>query len=100
MTATSCCWIALTISARSSWMNATASTKTTGDPSSPSQIQPRTQMNWVLRSCDAAQAESLAHAVGVPLPVAQLLVHRGISDAARARHFLRPELGDLHSPYA
>src|SRR5262245_13969347 len=99
MTVTSCCSIALTTSARSSWTNATALTKTTGELPSKAQIQ-RTPMNWVLRSFDAAQAESLARDAAVPLTVAQLLVQRGISDAERARHFLRPELSDLHPPYA
>jgi len=55
--------------------------------------------NWVhhpKRSPDAAAA--LARALGVPLPVAHVLVNRGVGDEAAARRFLEPTLDQLHDP--
>jgi single-stranded-DNA-specific exonuclease len=44
------------------------------------------------------QANSLAAALGCPIPIARLLVSRGIVDEAAARHFFQPTLADLHDP--
>ena len=53
---------------------------------------------WVFAPTDAENAERLAIEASVSPPVAQLLLNRGIADAAEARAFLRPELTDLHDP--
>lgn len=57
------------------------------------------QQHWVYhprRSPEAAA--SLARALGVPMPVAHVMVNRGIGDEASARHFLEPSLDQLHEP--
>lgn len=55
--------------------------------------------NWVYhpkRSPETAAA--LARALGVPMPVAHVLVNRGVGDEAAARRFLEPTLDQLHEP--
>jgi single-stranded-DNA-specific exonuclease len=56
-------------------------------------------MRWQLRSCDDSAAETLAAAADLPLPLARLLVQRGIETQVLATKFLAPELAHLHSPY-
>ncbi|MBQ6964796.1 MAG: single-stranded-DNA-specific exonuclease RecJ [Bacteroidaceae bacterium] len=46
-----------------------------------------------------AQAAELAEAANVSLPIAQMLVARGIYTAEAARLFFRPQLQELHDPY-
>lgn len=54
---------------------------------------------WVLAPApDAARAQALASALGIPLPLASLLVMRGHADEQAARAFLRPELATLADP--
>ncbi len=66
-------------------------------------------MNWLHRTADAAQAETLASQLGA-IPglrlsdeaartLARLLVIRGITDPDTAERFLNPSLAQLHSPY-
>lgn len=47
---------------------------------------------------DPAQARQLADALNLPLPLAGLLVQRGVADADAARAFLRPDLARLGDP--
>ncbi len=54
---------------------------------------------WLLPVFDLHTATAMAQAAGVPLPVASLLLARGI-DAASAAAFLHPTLDQLHDPYA
>jgi single-stranded-DNA-specific exonuclease len=59
--------------------------------------------HWRLPSVDAdavATIAALAEAAGVPLPVASLLLQRGVTDAAVAAQFLHPTLDHLLDPYA
>ena len=47
---------------------------------------------------DDASAEALAAALGLPVPLARILVARGRADADQAKAFLRPLLDDLTPP--
>ena len=56
---------------------------------------------WVVAPpADPAASGGLAAALGIPLPLARLLVQRGIADAESARTFLRPALEQLADPFA
>jgi single-stranded-DNA-specific exonuclease len=48
---------------------------------------------------DAAAARTLARELGAPGVAAQVLLNRGVADAAAARRFLSPGLEDLHDPF-
>ncbi len=48
---------------------------------------------------DQACAAELADEMRVSVPVAQMLVKRGVRTAEQARKFFRPQLLDLHDPY-
>jgi single-stranded-DNA-specific exonuclease len=52
-----------------------------------------------VRPGDPAAAEALARAVGISPMSAQILIHRGLTDGAAARDFLRPQIGRLRDPY-
>ncbi len=47
---------------------------------------------------DPERAAALARALGAPLPVGHVLVHRGVEGLEAARRFLDPALEDLHEP--
>jgi len=53
---------------------------------------------WVVGAVDEVEAKRLAAELGLPVAIASLLVCRGIHDAAAARAFLQPSLGQLHDP--
>lgn len=53
---------------------------------------------WLIPTPDRALCESLARQVGVSPILAQVLVNRGVRDAAAARAFLNPQLNDLADP--
>jgi len=48
---------------------------------------------------DEQAAAALARELGVPAPVAELLLRRGFDTAERARAFLDPTLDQLHDPF-
>ena len=48
---------------------------------------------------DGHSAAALAGELGVPIPVAELLVRRGFETPGRARAFLDPSLDQLHDPF-
>ncbi len=48
---------------------------------------------------EAALAASLAKETGVHPALGQLLLRRGITSTAEARHFFKPQLSDLHDPF-
>ncbi len=57
-------------------------------------------MRWTLKpKPDSDIVTSLASRLGVEIPVATLLVQRGITDFDEARKFFRPSLEDLHDPF-
>ncbi len=54
---------------------------------------------WVLAEQHPQEARELAEAARLPLALAELLVARGIREAAAAFAFLNPEISHLHDPY-
>ena len=59
---------------------------------------PRPRWSWP-PTVDAAAADSLTAALGVPRPVANLLVRRGYDTPERAERFLQPNLEALIDPF-
>ena len=57
-------------------------------------------MRWTLKpKPDSITATTLANELGIGVPVAKLLVQRGITTYEQAKKFFRPELKDLHDPF-
>jgi single-stranded-DNA-specific exonuclease RecJ len=55
--------------------------------------------NWRLFPQENEQSARLAQGLQVPLPVAQVLLNRGISSVGEGKAFLAPNLAQLHSPF-
>lgn len=56
-------------------------------------------MRWITREkVDKDKANALAEALGVAIPIAELLVQRGIEDFDAAKDFFRPHFDQLHPP--
>ena len=53
---------------------------------------------WVIAESDLQAASALAREAHLPLVVAELLLARGVTDAAQAFAFLNPEIAHLHDP--
>ncbi|APU68195.1 single-stranded-DNA-specific exonuclease RecJ [Christiangramia flava] len=57
-------------------------------------------MRWTLKpKPDSIVSEKLSEELGVSLPVAKLLVQRGIETFQEAKDFFRPDLDKLHDPF-
>lgn len=57
-------------------------------------------MRWTLKpKPDPITVSTLAEKLGTGIPVARLLVQRGIESFKDAKHFFRPDLKDLHDPF-
>ncbi|MGE3536532.1 MAG: single-stranded-DNA-specific exonuclease RecJ [Candidatus Tectimicrobiota bacterium] len=56
-------------------------------------------MQWHVAEVDRLAQQALASATGLSPLLCQVLINRGITDAAAARAFLAPSLHDLHDPY-
>lgn len=57
-------------------------------------------MRWTLKpKPDPITTTALADKLGIGIPVARLLVQRGINSFEEAKKFFRPELKDLHDPF-
>ena len=57
-------------------------------------------MRWTLKpNPEKSRVQQLAVALGVDLPIARLLVQRGIENFDQAKDFFRPQLRDLHDPF-
>ena len=57
-------------------------------------------MRWTLKpNPEKSRVQQLAVALGVDLPIAHLLVQRGIENFDQAKDFFRPQLRDLHDPF-
>jgi single-stranded-DNA-specific exonuclease len=57
-------------------------------------------VRWNLRSASPEEVTRLAEEARLSPTIARLLSLRGIRSPEQARHFLSPQLDDLHSPYA
>ena len=53
---------------------------------------------WLLPQCDPQSIAALGQALGIGVPAAAVLCHRGLADAVAAQRFLAPSLADLHDP--
>jgi single-stranded-DNA-specific exonuclease len=53
---------------------------------------------WVLNEADPERVEMLSRGLGIPLPVARVLVNRGLEDLESVERFLEPTLRDLYPP--
>ncbi len=58
------------------------------------------QYRWQVKEADLVLRDALSGALKVKPAVAQLLINRGITDAAQGERFLYPRLEDLHAPEA
>ena len=57
-------------------------------------------MRWTLNpKPDPEVVTRLASQLGIEIPVASLLVQRGIENFEEAKKFFRPSLDDLHDPF-
>lgn len=57
-------------------------------------------MRWTLKpKPDSMTVNSLAEKLGIGIPVAKLLVQRGITSFEEAKKFFRPDLKDLYDPF-
>lgn len=54
---------------------------------------------WVTVEVDEEKAEQLAQSIAVPLPVAKVLLSRGVDSPESAEQFLNPRLSDLSDPF-
>ncbi len=54
---------------------------------------------WITVEVDEARARQLAAELSIPLPVAKVLVSRGIETPSAADRFLNPRLSDLSDPF-
>lgn len=54
---------------------------------------------WIISEVDASRVRSIQQALSLHEAVARVLVNRGIDTEEAARHFLDPDLSDLHDPY-
>jgi single-stranded-DNA-specific exonuclease len=59
---------------------------------------PSSQPGWTLPPIDSIAAQRLAAELSIPIPIATLLLSRGISGPTAAHTFFNPSLDDLHSP--
>ncbi len=57
-----------------------------------------TPSKWVLPTHDPAATEHMASRLDCPLPIAALLISRGITDPASAQAFFHPSMADLLDP--
>src|SRR5919109_4100719 len=54
---------------------------------------------WRVADTDLATRQALAATTGLSPLLCQVLINRGMTDAAAAQAFLTPSLHDLHDPY-
>jgi single-stranded-DNA-specific exonuclease len=56
------------------------------------------ERRWILREADPGRVEALSQGLGISIPVARVLVNRGVEDIREAQRFLSSTLRDLHPP--
>lgn len=57
-------------------------------------------VRWTAAAAPSSASDQLACDLGLPEPIARLLIARGYADASSATKFLSPSLSHLHDPYA
>jgi single-stranded-DNA-specific exonuclease len=68
-------------------------------PDAPRGARQRPRLLWTLAEPHPAEAEALAKSARLPHVLAELLVARGITQAAEAYAFLNPSPAHLHDPF-
>jgi len=58
-----------------------------------------TQKRWNLLRNDELTVNNLANALKINKTLCKILTQRGLSDFEKSKHFFRPQLSDLHSPW-
>ena len=59
----------------------------------------RIETLWKMRECSMSQAKELACDLEVPLPIAQVMLTRGIDSVEEAEKFLDLKINKLHNPF-
>jgi single-stranded-DNA-specific exonuclease len=67
--------------------------------SRPARLRKPIPQRWVEEPSHPSEAAALAKEARLPLVLAELLVNRGITQAAQAFAYLNPEAGQLHDPF-
>ena len=63
-------------------------------------VSASTEKRWVIKPLPSGEeAQALATAINVSLPVASMLIQRGINTFEEAKDFFRPSLDHLHDPF-
>ncbi len=57
------------------------------------------QKRWNILSANESKVDILQESLKINRILCQLLIQRGIDDFEKAKHFFRPSLADLHSPW-
>ena len=57
------------------------------------------EKRWRVRETDKTRANALFSELKIHPVLCNLLVQRGVDTYEKARHFFRPQLGDLHDPF-
>ncbi len=57
------------------------------------------QKRWNILASNKEQVEALQSSLKINKTICRILVQRGLSDFEASRHFFRPQLSDLHSPW-
>jgi single-stranded-DNA-specific exonuclease len=60
----------------------------------------RIETLWKMRDCDMSQAKEFACELEIPLPIAQVMLTRGIDSVQKAEQFLDLKINKLHTPFA
>jgi single-stranded-DNA-specific exonuclease len=68
--------------------------------STPEVARSSVRRRWVFPETNGVEAIALAREAGLPLLIAELLVARGVGNAAAAERFLRPSIDQLLDPYS
>lgn len=67
-------------------------------PASTLATHPGQAARWVLAAADPAKVRALSAQLGLPPPIASILLARGLANEADCRRFLTPSLEHLHDP--
>lgn len=57
------------------------------------------QKRWNILASNKEKVEALQSSLKINKTICRILVQRGLSDFEASRHFFRPQLSDLHSPW-
>ncbi len=57
------------------------------------------QKRWKILSADSQKTEALQQSLNIHPVICQILLQRGIENFENAKHFFRPQLSSLHSPW-